>query len=75
MPRKSAEERGAAAYRAGGKAPEVPPEFSPEAAAIWREVVGSRPGDWFTPVSIGSVTSRAVCNAPRGLNVLIMRFA
>ena len=36
-----------------------------------------RPGVTFHDGSrlTGSVTSRAVCNAPRGLNVLIMRFA
>jgi hypothetical protein len=53
MARQSAEARGASAFRVGGKPPEVPAGFSPEAAEIWREIVDSKPVDWFDGGSLG----------------------
>lgn len=47
MARISAEARGASVYRAGGKLPQAPANFSKEAADIWREVVSAKPVDWF----------------------------
>ena len=49
MPRKSAEDRAAAAWRAGGKHPEPPKHLSRRAKAMWREIVASRPPDYFAP--------------------------
>jgi hypothetical protein len=53
MPRMSAEARGASVYQAGGEAPSVPSELTPQEAAIWREVVDSKPVDWFDGGSLG----------------------
>ncbi len=50
MPRKSAEERAAAAWRAR-KPPSPPKTLSRAARATWREIVRSRPPDFF-PTSI-----------------------
>ena len=47
MPRKSAEERAAAAWRARGKPPPPPKHLGRKAKAIWREIVKSRPPDFF----------------------------
>ncbi len=49
MPRQSAEDRAAAAWRAGGKRPEPPKHLSRKAKAMWREIVASRPPDYFGP--------------------------
>ena len=51
MPRKSAEERAAAAWRARGKLPDPPKRLGREAKAIWREIVNSRTPDFF-PIGI-----------------------
>jgi phage terminase small subunit len=49
MPRRSAEERGAALYRVGGRPP-VPPDYLSDAAkAVWRTIVADRPADYFRP--------------------------
>lgn len=47
MPRQSAEARGAAAFRAGAAPPAAPKTLSKDAAAIWTDVVASKPVDWF----------------------------
>ncbi len=47
MPRKSAEERAAAAWRARGKPAAPPKHLGRKARAIWREIVKSRPPDFF----------------------------
>ena len=49
MPRKSAEDRAAAAWRAGGEPPKPPKYLSRKAKALWREIVASRPADYFAP--------------------------
>lgn len=49
MPRQSAEARAAAAYRAGSAPPPPPKHISREAAVVWREIVASKPPDWFDP--------------------------
>jgi phage terminase small subunit len=49
MPRASAEERAAAFYRAGNKAPAAPKALSSRAQAVWRQIVSSKPVDWFDP--------------------------
>jgi phage terminase small subunit len=49
MPRQSAESRAAAAFQAGGAPPEPPKHLSKEAAVVWREIVSSKPVDWFDP--------------------------
>ena len=51
MPRKSAEDRAAAAWRAGGKRPEPPKSLSRKAKATWREIVKSRVPDFF-PIGV-----------------------
>jgi hypothetical protein len=53
MSRMSAEARGASAFRAGNRPPPPPENFSDAAAAIWREIVGSKPVDWFDGGSFG----------------------
>lgn len=52
MPRISAENRGAIAYRSGSKPPPAPARLDPEAAAIWRVVVRSKPLGWFDASSL-----------------------
>jgi phage terminase small subunit len=47
MPRISPEARSAAAFLTGGKPPEPPKHLDIAAAAIWREIVASKPVDWF----------------------------
>jgi hypothetical protein len=47
MPRHSAEERAAAFYRAGKKPATPPRGISPAARRIWRDIVNSKPVDWF----------------------------
>ena len=47
MPRISAESRGAAAFRAGKRAPRPPKHMSADAQAIWVEIAASKPVDWF----------------------------
>ncbi len=49
MPRQSAEDRAAAAWRAGGAGPKPPKHLSRPARALWREIVASRPADYFGP--------------------------
>ena len=51
MPRQSAEDRAAAAWRAGGEGPKPPKCLSRQAKAVWREIVRSRPPDYFGPGS------------------------
>lgn len=47
MPRQSAEARAAGAFQAGGAPPPPPKHLSKEAAAVWRDIVASKPLDWF----------------------------
>jgi phage terminase small subunit len=49
MARMSSEARSAAAYLAGGSPPRPPAHLSRRAAAIWRDIVKSRPCDFFKP--------------------------
>ena len=49
MPRLSAEDRAASAWRAGGEPPKPPKHLSRRARAMWREIVASRPVDYFGP--------------------------
>ena len=49
MPRQSAEDRAAAAWRAGGTGPKPPKFLNRKAKALWREIVRSRPADYFAP--------------------------
>ncbi len=51
MPRLSAEDRAAAVWRAGGEPPKPPKHLSRAAKAMWREIVASRPADYFGPGS------------------------
>src|SRR5579859_6634031 len=47
MPRISAEARSAAVFRAGAEPVGPPAHLCRAAAAIWREIVASKPADWF----------------------------
>ena len=49
MPRLSAEDRAASAWRAGGEPPKPPKHLSRKGRAMWREIVASRPADYFAP--------------------------
>ncbi len=49
MPRLSAEDRAGGAWRAGGAGPKPPKCLSRPARAMWREIVRSRPADYFAP--------------------------
>ncbi len=51
MPRLSAEDRAASAWRAGSKPVKPPSYLSRQAKALWREIVASRPPDYFGPGS------------------------
>lgn len=53
MPRKSAEERAASLRRAGPRVARPPKSLSPPARRIWREIVASKPGDWFDAGQLG----------------------
>jgi hypothetical protein len=61
MPRISAEARGAAALRAGGKLPDPPKDLSDEAKLVWKAVTASKPVDWFDAGSL--VLLEDFCNA------------
>jgi phage terminase small subunit len=53
MPRLSAEARSSSVWRAGGgEHPRAPKHLSREAKGIWREIVESRPADFFSPGSL-----------------------
>jgi hypothetical protein len=52
LPRKSAEERAATAYRAGGRPPAPPSGLDPAAAKLWRAIAASRPVEWFSPATL-----------------------
>jgi phage terminase small subunit len=52
MPRRSAEDRSAASYRAKGKPPVPPAHLDPQAKVVWRTIAASRPPDFFTPGSL-----------------------
>jgi hypothetical protein len=47
MPRQSAEEMSASFFRAGKDFPKPPPGMSAKARRIFREIVASKPIDWF----------------------------
>jgi hypothetical protein len=49
MPRISPEARSGAAWRAQGVHPEPPKDLSRQAKAVWHEIVGCRPVDFFKP--------------------------
>jgi phage terminase small subunit len=51
MPRKSAEDRAGAYWRAGGRPPAPPDILSASAKALWRKIVGSKPYDYFEPAA------------------------
>jgi phage terminase small subunit len=51
MPRKSAEDRSAAAWRAGGKPPRPPDVLSSDAKALWRKIANTKPYDYFEPAA------------------------
>ncbi len=57
MPRPSPEERGAAAYRAGVKPPPPPATLSEAAGKFWKDIVNSKPADWFDPGSLIQLAS------------------
>ncbi len=52
MPRISAEDRSASAFRAGGERPEPPKRMTAPAKELWREIVADRPIDFFRPGSL-----------------------
>jgi hypothetical protein len=52
MPRQSADARAAAKWRADPKYPEPPPGMDARACKLWREVVESRPRDFFRSGSL-----------------------
>ena len=47
MPRRSAEDRAAATWRARGEPPPPPKHLGRKARAVWREIAKSRPPDFF----------------------------
>jgi phage terminase small subunit len=64
MPRISAEARSAALFNAGGKPPPPPAHLSKRAKEIWREVVRSKPVDYFKPGALsllGNFCQLAAC--------------
>lgn len=50
---RSAAEKAAAFYRAAKTAKEPPKALTGRARAIWREIVNSKPADWFDGGSVG----------------------
>ena len=62
MPRWSAEDRAAASWRAGGKGPKPSKSLSRPARALWREIVRSRPPDYFLPGSLNLLESFVVAS-------------
>lgn len=52
MPRASAEERAARAFRVGGKRPPAPAHLSTDAAATWRQIIAVKPLGWFDAGSL-----------------------
>ena len=62
MPRQSAEDRAAAAWRAGGAGPKPPKFLSRKAKALWREIVRSRPVDYLGPGSTQLLESFVVAS-------------
>lgn len=52
MPRSSADEIAAAVWREGGRHPQPPKHLARDARAVWREIVESRPVDFFAPGSL-----------------------
>lgn len=70
MPRISSEARGAASFRAGGRAPQPPRHLRGRARAIWRETVLAKPADYFDPANQGLLarlcTLSAYCEGLEG---------
>ena len=52
MPRHSAEERSAAAWRVRAGHPDAPGYLSREAKKLWRSIIEARPPDYFQPGSL-----------------------
>jgi phage terminase small subunit len=73
MPRKSADARSAAYYRAGGKPPPPPGILSPKAKALWRKIVGSRPYDYFDPAAQQLLLSFCEMTVTQWLNFEALR--
>ncbi len=72
MPRLSAEDRAAAAWRAGSNPVKAPKHLSRAAKAMWREIVASRPADYFGPGSTHLLESFVVAVlAARELAVVV----
>lgn len=57
MPRISAEERSAAAFRAGLERATPPARMTAPAKALWREIIADRPVDFFRPGSLDLLES------------------
>lgn len=53
MPRISVEARAAAAHRAGSRHPKPPGHLKGRARVLWREIVASKPLDYFDPANQG----------------------
>jgi hypothetical protein len=68
MPRRSAEEKAAAFYRVRTRAVEPPRGMSAAARRAWREIIASKPVDWFDPGSLQLL--RLHCEAIAGANKL-----
>jgi hypothetical protein len=74
--RKSSAELSTVVIDAGPRIPSSPPpELTDAQATVWRDVVGSLPGDWFTPAAhpILLAYCRHVCHA-RLLEMQIAQF-
>lgn len=52
MPRMSVEAKAAEVWKHGGKHPKAPMRLSSEARKLWREIVETRPIDYFRPGSL-----------------------
>jgi hypothetical protein len=52
MPRISAEAKAASIFRVGGQYPKPPSGFSGAKAKMWRDIVHSKPLDWFSAGSL-----------------------
>jgi hypothetical protein len=73
MPRRSPEERSASHYRVGAKPPAAPDCLSAEGKRIWKQIVNTRPYDFFDAASQVLLAQFVELSATQQINLQMLR--